>query len=111
MALLDDILGGGGPPAPDAGGAPPSIPLPGADGQPSDGAASQDDPVDLMNQVKDLLRRAEQADPDHEDKLLLEKMLTEAQQYLANQQKLTDTVTGAGPGAKIIRKASGGPGY
>lgn len=91
------MFGGGGAPA----GPPQSIQIPGGD--------SGGDPTSMMEEVKSLLDRIIQVEPDHEDKLLIEKMLTEAQQYLASQQKLEDTATGVGPGAKLLRKKSPSP--
>lgn len=95
--------GGGGMGAP--AGPPPSIQIPGQGPAPESGGS---DPIALVQQAKDLLRQALDAEPDEEDKLLLEKMLTEAQQYVATQQKIVDSATGAGPGAKVMRKAAGG---
>lgn len=103
--------GGGGGPAP--GGPPESIQIPGGAPQ-AGGGGGQSDAISLMQQAKDLLRQALDSEPDEEDKLLIEKMLTEAQQYVATQQKLIDSATGAGPGAKVMRKAAGSqqsPGY
>jgi hypothetical protein len=105
---LASLLGGGG------GGAPaPSIPLPGGPGA-NDQAAPPDagggNPEDLVSQGLELIRQAIPMDPDEEDKLLLEKITTMCQDYIARQQKLVDTATGAGPGAKLVRKASGGGG-
>lgn len=98
--------GGGGGPAP--GGPPESIQIPGgAPAAPQAGGGGQSDAISLMQQAKELLRQALESEPDEEDKLLIEKMLTEAQQYVATQQKLIDTATGAGPGAKVMRKAAG----
>lgn len=101
--------GPGGPPSririPPQGGPAGVSPLGGpADSQAQDGA--QQNPEDLIQQAKDLIDKAIPLDPDHEDKLLLEKIATEMQQYLANQQKLGDTALGAGPGAKMVRKAT-----
>jgi hypothetical protein len=92
-------LGGGGP----IGPKPETDDVPGTD------------PEVLVQKASDLIKRAIAAESDHEDKLLLEKITTECQQYLASQQKLGDTAMGAGPGAKMVRKATAraqaGPGY
>lgn len=96
--------GGGGDPLAALGGgmgAPPE-----AAPEPEGGGSNADN----MRQVKDLLRMILENEPDEQDSLLLEKMLTEAQQYLANEEKLVDTATGAGPGAKLLRKSGGGGG-
>jgi hypothetical protein len=87
--------------------------LAGPEVDPAPGAGT-DDPQQLVRQAKELLRRALDAEPDDEDSLLIEKMLTEAQQYLAGEQKLNDQAMGAGPGVKAVRKAqakSPGGGY
>jgi hypothetical protein len=93
-------MGGGGPAGllAAAQGAPPDA---GAEGG-GEGSNSED-----MRQVKDLLRKILENEPDEQDSLLLEKMLTEAQQYLANEEKLVDTALGAGPGARLLRKTQG----
>lgn len=97
----------------DAGGPPAQITIPGdpgaaaGPGGPPDAGGGSGDPEELVNKAKDLLRQALDLEPDHEDKLLIEKMLTEAQQYLATQQKVGDQAMGAGPGVKAVRKALG----
>lgn len=90
-------LGGGGPGMPPGG--PESAPPGGGE-----------DPISLVQQAAELIRQAIGLEPDHEDKLQLEKLTTGAQQYIASQQQLVDTATGAGPGAKLVRKASSGGG-
>lgn len=67
--------------------------------------AGEGDPVELVRKAIELVDAAKTAEPDDEDTVLLEKVTTELQTYIANQQKLVDTATGAGPGAKVIRKA------
>lgn len=104
MSTMDpyaDLSGG----APDPGAADPSA---GAD-------TGASDPAALMKQALALLDQVKQAESDEQDTLLLEKMTTMGQQYLADQVKLQDTATGAGPGARLVRKATanagGSPGY
>jgi hypothetical protein len=100
---LASLLGGGG------GGPPGQIPVPGGGAAPDAGAGDQQGAIDKVTQAIQIVKEAIDAEPDHEDKLLLEKVATELQQYLAAQQKLTDQVMGAGTGAKAVRKATGGP--
>lgn len=98
--------------APQAGGPAPSITLGGGSpqgqgggGQP--GAPDSPEVADLLTQAKDLITKAEAKEVDHEDKAKLMKMAADIQAFLGTQQKLTDTVMGGGPGAKLIRKAMG----
>jgi hypothetical protein len=100
---IASLLGGGG------GGPPGQIPVPGGGGQSDAGGGDQQSSIDKVNQAIQLVQDAIDSEPDHEDKLLLEKVTTELQQYLAAQQKLTDEVMGAGSSAKAVRKASAGP--
>lgn len=83
----------GGPPAPSGGGQPgPDSP----------------EVTDLLDQAKKLIMQAESKEVDHEDKAKLMKMAADIQNFLGADQKLTDTVMGGGPGAKLIRKATAG---
>lgn len=100
--------------APQAGGPAPSITLGGgggpqgaSQGQGTPGAPDSPEVEDLLSQAKDLITKAEQKEVDHEDKAKLMKMAADIQAFLGTQQKLTDTVMGGGPGAKLIRKAMG----
>lgn len=118
MSSILDMLGGGGPGGPpDAGGPPPSISLPGAGGPPdaggdtgggNPGAPDSQSVTDLVNQAADLLSKALSQEKDAEDKAMLADLIAKAHKFTGAQQKLTDQATGAGPGAKLIRKASGG---
>lgn len=91
-------MGGGG-------GGPEGL-LSAAQGAPPEDAGGGGN-SESMRQVKELLRSILENEPDEQDSLLLEKMLTEAQQYLANEEKLVDTALGAGPGARLLRKTQG----
>jgi hypothetical protein len=62
----------------------------------------------LVIQAKDLVRKALDVEADHEDKLLLEKVLTELQQYLAAHQKTTDEAMGITGAHKAMRKVLAG---
>ena len=87
-----------------AGGPPPSISLPGGDsGTPT--------------QMDSKLQIAEKAmtdfisgESDPEDAALASQILNLIHKLGAAQQKLVDTATGAGPGAKLVRKATAGGG-
>jgi hypothetical protein len=52
-----------------------------------------------------------EAETDDEDLAAASKILHDIQKLLASQQKLTDRATGAGPGARILRKATARRGY
>lgn len=84
-----ELPGGGGPPG--MGGGPPA----------GNGGG---DPVALVKQALALMEEAKGLEPDEEDTLLIEKITTSMQQYVASQQQLGDQATGAGPGAKLVRK-------
>lgn len=102
MAAL--LGGGGGPPmgGDPMGGAPPTLDIPSEE--------SSSDPVESMRQALDLVRSAAEAEVDDEDQAALEKIGAQIAAYIGSQQKLTDTATGAGPGAKLVRKAAAGQG-
>ena len=104
------MMGLGGPPA---GGPPPSISLPGAGGGEPPAEAGGGDPAVLMREALESVRKAAVAEPDDEDQALLEKIGADIAKYLATQQKLVDTATGAGAGEKLVRKVTraGGGSY
>lgn len=100
----EELLGPGGP-SPvglGPGGPPPTIDLPQEEAAPARGG----DPSELVRQALDLLHQALVAEKDDEDTLVLEQMTTLGQKYLAQQQKLGDQATGAGPGVKLVRKSA-----
>lgn len=120
MSSLLDLLGPGGPPdGGDAGGPPPSISLPGAGGPPAGdsggggipGAPDSQSVTDLVNQAADLLQKALSQEKDAEDKAMLADLIAKAHKFAGSQQKLLDQATGAGPGAKLVRKTTSGGGY
>lgn len=95
---------------------PPSISLPGSLAGPSpEGApAAPDAPasgaaaaVEAVRKAKALVSVAIQNESDHEDVLILEKVTTLLQQYLATNQRLVDGATGASAGTRLIRKVTG----
>lgn len=111
---MSSMMFGGG-----AQGPAPSIQIPaGGSAQPGGAAGggkdstyqhlidSTNDPETLVEWARQAIQKAIQVEPDHEDKLLLEKLTTSAQQYLAQQQKMGDQAIGAGPGAKLVRKVT-----
>lgn len=93
------------------GGPPPSISLPAAGGEPPAEPGSSD-PAELMRKALEATRKAAVAEPDDEDQAMLEKIGADIAKYLATQQKLVDTATGAGAGEKLVRKVTrAGGGY
>jgi hypothetical protein len=108
---LAGALGGGGapPPPPDAGGGDP---LGGASvAPPASGDAS-----DTLKQIIDLFNIYMQEEQDPQDLAIASDLQAKTHKLLADQQKLTDQATGAGPGARLVRKATaqqggGGGGY
>lgn len=104
--MIDPSMMGG------LGGPPPSIQLPGAGGEPP-AEAGGGDPAALMREALGAVRKAAVAEPDDEDQAMLEKIGADIAKYLATQQKLVDTATGAGAGEKLVRKVTraGGGGY
>lgn len=93
------------------GGPPPSISLPAGGGEPPAEAGSSD-PAELMRNALENVRKAAVAEPDDEDQAMLEKIGADIAKYLATQQKLVDTATGAGAGEKLVRKVTrAGGGY
>jgi hypothetical protein len=107
---LQQLLGGG--PAAAGPAAPPShIPIPGAAaGGPGDnaGVPGPDNPKveQLVTQATDLLRQAVNLEHDPPDKAFLSDLVARAHKFLGDQQALVDKATGAGPGAKLVRKAT-----
>jgi hypothetical protein len=95
---IESLLGGGGGMgAPAGGGAPaPAIPTPGGN------------PEETARKAGELIRQAIEEEVDEEDRFQLEEIASKIQKYIASQQQLADTATGAGPGAKVLRKVGGG---
>lgn len=89
---------------------PQSISLPGAPAGPEGGAPpalGATEAVAAVKQAKALVQKALLAEKDHQDVLVLEKVTTLLQGYLASNEKLVDSATGAGSGERLIRKLTG----
>lgn len=101
-----DILGGGGG-AP-GGGAPSGggVQGPGTPNIPRNQEGGN--PEDAAREAGKIIRQAIELEVDEADRLQLEEIASRIQKYIASQQDLADTATGAGPGAKVMRKM--GPG-
>jgi hypothetical protein len=112
MQALMGAAGGGGAPPPDpaadpaAAAAPPEDALGGASvAPPSAGDAS-----DTLKQIIDLFNIYMQEEQDPQDLATASKLQADTHKLLADQQKLVDTATGAGPGARMVRKATAAQG-
>lgn len=109
MAMnLQDMLGGGGG-MPMGGGPPDSIPIPGGPpGAGGGGTPGPDTPQAKAraDQIAELLQQELNDENDPEDKATISKILASWHQYQGSQQKMMDQATGAGPGAKLIRKVT-----
>lgn len=102
----NQMMGGGGPPMGPSGPPAPA---------PSGGAGSVTSPpsgdhTDNIRHAIELLDQYMTEENDDEDLALVSKIQADLQKLLANNQKLTDTAVGAGPGAKFLRKQNGGGG-
>lgn len=89
---------------------PPSISVNGGPQAPGQGAGPPDNDGDAKTLVKKalaLVQQAAAADADPIDAAGLHKIAADCANYLATQQKTEDSVMGAGPGVKMIRKAAG----
>lgn len=106
---LFGALGGGGmaPPGGGAGMSPPGGSPPPGDGPAPASLTSQSsgEPAsDAARQAIDFVRTALEAESDDEDLVMLQKVMSDLQSYLAKQQKTADTALGMGPGQKFLRK-------
>lgn len=112
MALPFPPSPGGGPAGPAAG-----LPLPpglggGGGGGGVPGQADTPQVSALINKAADILSQALGQEKDPEDKAMIADLIAKCHKFAGSQQKMIDTATGAGPGVKLLRKASGpGPGY
>jgi hypothetical protein len=104
MAALAGMGGGGGAPPPD----------PAAGGDPLGGASvappAAGDASDTLKQIIDLFNIYMQEEQDPQDLATASKLQADTHKLLADQQKLVDTATGAGPGARMVRKATAAQG-
>ena len=99
---------------------PPSINIGGpAQGGPAGGPPSAigagNDPdaqqvTGLLRKAFSALTQAAQLEKDDIDASAISKLAAQVHSQIAAEQKLTDDVMGAGPGAKMIRKTAPGPG-
>jgi hypothetical protein len=64
---------------------------------------------DLVDQAAQLLQQALGLEKDPEDKAMISSIVADLHKFAGAQQKLIDQATGAGPGAKVVRKAAPGP--
>jgi hypothetical protein len=72
---------------------------------PSVSSPPSGDASDTLRQIIDLWNVYMQEETDEQDLAKASKLQADTQQLLADQQKLTDQATGAGPGARLIRRA------
>jgi hypothetical protein len=79
---------------------PAAAPAPSSLTSPSSGEPA----ADAARQAIDLVRTALESEQDDEDLVMLQKVMSDLQSYLAKQQKLSDTALGMGPGDKFLRK-------
>jgi hypothetical protein len=89
--------------------APPSDAGPQAG--PSVSSPQKGDPSDILRHIVDLWNLYLQEETDDQDLARASKCQADTQKLLADQQKLVDTATGAGPGARLVRKAAAPGGY
>lgn len=84
------------------------IPSQGGGGSGAGRATSADtgDNSDHLRAAIDSIARYLQGETDDEDLAEGSKLLAAAQGLLAKQQQLVDKATGAGPGARLVRKAT-----
>lgn len=95
-ADLAALLGAGGGGA-DAAQAP--APAPGGEGQ---------DSIEIVGQMLDLGKQYLDVEPDQEDLLLMQKILTQLQQVLAKDQSDADQAMQGSTNPRAMRKAFGG---
>jgi hypothetical protein len=96
-AMLSNAVGGGAPS--DAGGGD-------ALGGASVAPPPTGDASDTLKQIIDLWNIYMQEETDPQDLAVASKCQADTHKLLADQQKLSDQATGAGPGARVVRKAA-----
>jgi|SRR5262245_692470 len=105
-------IGGGGPP--DDGGGGPEGPI--ADALPDDSTPPGGDngsPVtSLLRQALLNVHKAARMNPDDQEAALISEVAAKIAKLIALEQSDNDSLSGAGPGVKALRRASigGGPG-
>ena len=105
MSVLESIFGGPGAGA--AGGLPPEIPDPEAPPEPA--AAGGATEVDILRQLISLTRDYTAIPSvDERERLEAEKATTIFQKLLADNEKMSDKLTGADPAVRKALGSSGG---
>lgn len=100
--------------APPGGGAPDLAALLGAGGQTGPPAPdqpqqqAQGDPVGIVQQMLGLGKQYLDVEPDHEDLLTMQKVLTSLQQLLTKDQQDADQAMSGSTNPRALRKAFGG---
>ena len=98
----------GGPGAPVGPGGPLGAPVgPGVPHQ-SDGPDSKK-VKQLLSQARDLIDQAQKLEGDAPDRVMISELAHKITAFIGAQQKTMDSVMGAGPGVKMIRKNSPQP--
>lgn len=102
MIVMDMMTGAGG-------GAPPAdlASILGGAQQPQ-APQAQGDPVEIVSNMLDLASQYVQVEPDQEDKLAMQKVMTELQQLLAKDQQDADKAMGGNMDPRTLRKALSG---
>ena len=101
------------PPA--AGPAPAAINIGGPNhGAPADpegpGDGDKGDVTGMLRQALKLVQQAAAAEGDDQDAASISAIAASIHKAIANEQGLVDKAMGAGPGVKLVRKASAGAG-
>lgn len=96
------------PPSIQVGGPAGGGPQPGGPAGPGAGDADAQNVTSLLKKALALVNQAAAAEADDIDASAIHKLAAGISQQIAAEQKLTDDVMGAGPGVKMVRKASGG---
>jgi hypothetical protein len=83
---------------------------PAAEPPPDTGASftsgQKGDPSDLLRQAIMFIEAYMREEQDDEDLAAAASILKDVQSLLAAQQRLSDRATGAGPGARVVRRAA-----
>ena len=112
--MMAALQGGGGapagPPPPGAGGLPPDImaALSGGGATPQGAPADGGQPLDLVEQVIELVKQIIDAEPEPEDQATWSNVLNTIMQYQAKDQKEQDAMLGGKVSPKGLRKAMAG---
>src|SRR5215468_3085413 len=99
---------------PGGGGSPSAINIGGpAHGSPADSDSGPGDSdsgsvTDKLKKAMSLMQAAAAQEADDQDAAALTKIVSLIHTAIANEQGLVDKAMGAGPGVKLVRKASAG---